>query len=65
VERYGDPVRAVALDVTDADAADNAIKAAVDAFGRPDVLVNNPGYYGSNEGVAQLGHGGSESAWQR
>jgi NAD(P)-dependent dehydrogenase (short-subunit alcohol dehydrogenase family) len=44
VERYGDQVRAVALDVTDARAAGNAIKAAVDAFGRLDVLVNNAGY---------------------
>ena len=44
VERYGDQVRAVALDVTDARAAGNAIKAAVDAFGQLDVLVNNAGY---------------------
>jgi NAD(P)-dependent dehydrogenase (short-subunit alcohol dehydrogenase family) len=44
VERYGDRVRAVPLDVTDARAASNAIQAAVDAFGRLDVLVNNAGY---------------------
>ncbi len=44
VERYGDQVRTVALDVTDARASGNAIKAAVDAFGRLDVLVNNAGY---------------------
>jgi NAD(P)-dependent dehydrogenase (short-subunit alcohol dehydrogenase family) len=44
VEHYGDRVRAVALDVTDARAAGNAIKAAIDAFGRLDVLVNNAGY---------------------
>ena len=44
VERYGDQVRTVALDVTDARAAGNAIKAAVDAFGQLDVLVNNAGY---------------------
>jgi NAD(P)-dependent dehydrogenase (short-subunit alcohol dehydrogenase family) len=44
VERYRDRVRAVALDVTDARAAGDAIKAAVDAFGRLDVLVNNAGY---------------------
>jgi NAD(P)-dependent dehydrogenase (short-subunit alcohol dehydrogenase family) len=43
-ERYGDQVRAVALDVTDEQAAANAIKSAVDAFGRLDVLVNNAGY---------------------
>ena len=44
VNRYGDQVRAVALDVTDARAARAAVKAAVDAFGRLDVLVNNAGY---------------------
>lgn len=44
VERYGDQVRAVALDVTDAAAARAAVKAAVDAFGRLDVLVNNAGF---------------------
>src|SRR3954469_3373029 len=44
VERYGDRVRAVALDVTDAGAATAAMQVAVDAFGRLDVLVNNAGY---------------------
>src|SRR5579863_5698981 len=44
VERYGDRVRAVALDVTDAGAATAAMQLAVDAFGRLDVLVNNAGY---------------------
>jgi NAD(P)-dependent dehydrogenase (short-subunit alcohol dehydrogenase family) len=44
VERYGDQVRAVALDVTDAEASRQAIAAAVDTFGRLDVLVNNAGY---------------------
>ncbi len=44
VKRYGDNVRAVALDVTDAAAARTAVKAATDAFGRLDVLVNNAGY---------------------
>jgi NAD(P)-dependent dehydrogenase (short-subunit alcohol dehydrogenase family) len=44
VDRYGDQVRAVALDVTDARAASAAIQLAVDAFGRLDVLVNNAGY---------------------
>jgi len=44
VERCGDQVRAVALDVTDEQAARNAIKTAVDVFGQLDVLVNNAGY---------------------
>jgi NAD(P)-dependent dehydrogenase (short-subunit alcohol dehydrogenase family) len=42
--RYGDRVRAVDLDVTDASAAVRAIETAVCAFGRLDVLVNNAGY---------------------
>jgi NAD(P)-dependent dehydrogenase (short-subunit alcohol dehydrogenase family) len=42
--RYGERVRAFALDVTDAAAAQAAVNAAIDAFGRIDVLVNNAGY---------------------
>jgi NAD(P)-dependent dehydrogenase (short-subunit alcohol dehydrogenase family) len=48
VDRYGDQVRAVAVDVTDARAAANAIQSAVNAFGRLDVLVNNAGYANVN-----------------
>ena len=44
VERHGDRVRAVALDVTDERAAIAAVQTAVDAFGRLDVLANNAGY---------------------
>ncbi|MCP3165090.1 oxidoreductase [Myxococcus qinghaiensis] len=44
VERYGDRVRAVALDVTDPAAARAAIAEATRAFGRLDVVVNNAGY---------------------
>ncbi|MFG1961636.1 oxidoreductase [Nonomuraea sp. NPDC049028] len=44
VARHGDRIRAVALDVTDAAAASRAVKAATDAFGGLDVVVNNAGY---------------------
>jgi NAD(P)-dependent dehydrogenase (short-subunit alcohol dehydrogenase family) len=42
VERYGDQVRTVALDVTNEQAASHAV--ATRAFGRLDVLANNAGY---------------------
>ncbi|MCL6456669.1 MAG: SDR family NAD(P)-dependent oxidoreductase [Gorillibacterium sp.] len=44
VERYGEQVRAIALDVTSPEQAQAAVKAAIDAFGKLDVLVNNAGY---------------------
>ncbi|RAO78179.1 oxidoreductase [Dyella jiangningensis] len=44
VQRYGDAVRAVALDVVDEAAAKAAVQVAMDAFGGLDVLVNNAGY---------------------
>lgn len=44
VELYGDRVLPVALDVTDRPAAIAAVQAAVDQFGRIDVVVNNAGY---------------------
>ena len=44
VKKYGDQVRTAALDVADADAANAAVKVALDAFGRLDVVVNNAGY---------------------
>jgi NAD(P)-dependent dehydrogenase (short-subunit alcohol dehydrogenase family) len=47
VDHCGDRARAVALDVTDPAAAQAAIQAAVDAFGRLDVVVNNAGYANS------------------
>ena len=48
VAQYGDRVRAVALDVTDAVAARAAVAAATSAFGRLDVVVNNAGYANVN-----------------
>lgn len=42
--RYRERMRSLALDVTDSEAARQAISAAVQAFGRIDVLVNNAGY---------------------
>jgi NAD(P)-dependent dehydrogenase (short-subunit alcohol dehydrogenase family) len=44
VQKYGEQVRAVALDVADAAAARHAIQTVVAAFGRLDVVVNNAGY---------------------
>jgi NAD(P)-dependent dehydrogenase (short-subunit alcohol dehydrogenase family) len=44
VEKYADRVRTAPLDVADELAASAAVQAAVDAFGRLDVVVNNAGY---------------------
>jgi NAD(P)-dependent dehydrogenase (short-subunit alcohol dehydrogenase family) len=44
IGRYGDQVRAIALDVTDAAASIDAVQATLDAFGRVDVVVNNAGF---------------------
>jgi NAD(P)-dependent dehydrogenase (short-subunit alcohol dehydrogenase family) len=44
VQKFGDQVRTVSLDVADEVAANAAVHAAVDAFGRLDVVVNNAGY---------------------
>ncbi|MDB5276559.1 MAG: putative short-chain dehydrogenase protein [Ferruginibacter sp.] len=43
-ERFGDKVRVCALDVKSETDAESAVKTAIGAFGRLDVLVNNAGY---------------------
>ena len=47
VERYGEQIRAITLDVTDAAAARAAVQTALDAFGGLDVVANNAGYANS------------------
>ncbi|CAN5150739.1 SDR family oxidoreductase [soil metagenome] len=44
VEKYGDAIFPIALDVTDRDADVAAVAAAHEKFGRLDVVVNNAGY---------------------
>src|SRR6187402_1619100 len=44
VEKYGDAILPIALDVTDRDADFAAVEQAHDRFGRLDVVVNNAGY---------------------
>lgn len=55
VERYGDNVIALQLDVTDKPAVDATIKKAHEHFGRLDVIVNNAGYgqFGMVEEVSE------------
>lgn len=43
-QRYGDQVKLFALDVADESAAAGAVRAAIDAFGSLDIVVNNAGY---------------------
>ncbi|AKG37049.1 oxidoreductase [Paenibacillus durus] len=45
---YGDQVRIFSLDVTEREAAQAAVKLAIDEFGTLDVVVNNAGYANSS-----------------
>ena len=44
VEKYGDAILPIALDVTDREAGFAAVKLAHETFGRLDVVINNAGY---------------------
>ncbi|RIX28314.1 SDR family oxidoreductase [Amnibacterium setariae] len=44
VERYGDAILPLALDVTDKAAVEQAVRQAQERFGRIDVAINNAGY---------------------
>src|ERR1700723_1133679 len=44
VNKFGERVRAVSLDVANESAAQTAVQIALDVFGRLDVVVNNAGF---------------------
>jgi NAD(P)-dependent dehydrogenase (short-subunit alcohol dehydrogenase family) len=55
VEKYGDAVLPIELDVTDRDQAFAAVKTAHDTFGRLDIVINNAGYglFGTVEEITE------------
>jgi NAD(P)-dependent dehydrogenase (short-subunit alcohol dehydrogenase family) len=55
IERFGERVAALSLDVTDKSAVGAAIKSAHERFGRLDVVINNAGYglFGAIEEISE------------